>query len=200
MTATDPICDIPCPALVSPRGPVGLAQRHSKDARPGGSAERGSRPSAVTTAGVSRECPRRAAHCAFVGQLPVARSLLPGFRSARTRTTGRLRKAWWSCCAAACTCWAWHLGRVDGRGRAGSRYRLLLVVRLAHFRLPSSGCPAVRVAPGPVRTCAAAIATALRRWRRARRREPHGSQRAAEVRDNRRTRPPHDGQNAGLHD
>ena len=126
--------------------------------------------------------------------------LHPGFRSARTRTTGRLRKAWWSCCAAACTCWAWHLGRVDGRGRAGSRYRLLLVVRLAHFRLPSSGCPAVRVAPGPVRTCAAAIATALRRWRRARRREPHGSQRAAEVRDNRRTRPPHDGQNAGLHD
>ena len=73
MTATDPICDIPCPALVSPRRPVGLAQRHSKDARRGGSAERGSRPSAVTTAGVSRECARRAARSAFVGQPPVAR-------------------------------------------------------------------------------------------------------------------------------
>ena len=85
-------------------------------------------------------------------------------------------------------------------GRAGSRYRLLFVVRQAHFRLHPSGWPAVRAALRPVRTCAAAIATALRRWRRARHREPHAGQRAAEVRDKGGTRSPHDGQNSGLHD
>ena len=71
------------------------------------------------------------------------------------------------------------------------------------LRRPTSGgsiCPAVRAAPLPARTCAAAFATARRRWRQARSRAPHASQRASEERDKRRTRTPHDGQSAGLHD
>jgi hypothetical protein len=83
--------------------------------------------------------------------------------------------------------------------RAGSGHQLLLAVRWAQFRLPSSGCPGVRATPRPARTCAAAIAAALRRWRRSRRRARRGSQRAAAVQHKWTTRSPHDGQNQDLH-
>ena len=60
--APDRICDIRCREFFLPKRPVGLARSHSKEARRGGPAVRGSSPPEVTSSGVSRASHRRAAH------------------------------------------------------------------------------------------------------------------------------------------
>ena len=135
----------------------------SKEARRGGSAVRGSSPPEVTSAGVSR-----VSHTAL--------------RIARCRPTSS--------------------GSISAATHAGARSLLRRVIIAIAWStevrdlLPRFGSARMKVrhqgSPRPART-ARRYRHEASSWRRARRRVPHGSQRAAEVRDKRRTRSPHDG-------
>jgi hypothetical protein len=182
----DPSATLAGSTMVSASGPFAVRAR---------SARRGAQARPCPASGAWRSTPGVTQQCA-----DRTRPRVPAGRGGR-RHRSRHRAGPFAVCRAPLRTCAGH-GSPAGltvTARAGSGHQLLLAVRWAQFRLPSSGCPGVRATPRPARTCAAAIAAALRRWRRSRRRARRGSQRAAAVQHKWTTRSPHDGQNQDLH-